>query len=76
MFSYDNFEIATNKGADQTARMGRLVCAFVVRKPLKTGFLRSRPICDVEVVALFMQAGKALVRLCICADSSDHPKSY
>ena len=25
-----------NKGADQTARMRRLVCAHVVRKPLKT----------------------------------------
>ena len=33
-----------NKGADQTARMRRLVCAFVVRKPPKTGFLASRPI--------------------------------
>ena len=33
-----------NKGADQTARMPRLVCACVVRKPLKTGFLASRPI--------------------------------
>ena len=32
---------ANNKGADQTARM---VCACVVRKPPKTGFLASRPI--------------------------------
>ena len=32
-----------NKGADQTARMRRLVCAFVVHKPPKTGFLASRP---------------------------------
>ena len=30
------------KGTDQTARM--LVCACVVRKPPKTGFLASRPI--------------------------------
>ena len=34
-----------NKEADQTARMRRLVCAFVVRTPPKTGFLASRPIC-------------------------------
>ena len=32
------------KGADQTARMRRLVCAYVVHKPPKTGFLASRPI--------------------------------
>ena len=32
------------KGADQTARMRRLVCACVVHKPPKTGFLEWRPI--------------------------------
>ena len=32
-----------NKGADQTARMRRLVCAFVVRKPPKTSFLAAGP---------------------------------
>ena len=32
------------KCADQTARMRRLVCACVVHKPPKTGFLASRPI--------------------------------
>ena len=32
------------KGADQTAQMRRLVCACVVHKPPKTGFLASRPI--------------------------------
>ena len=32
------------KGADQTARMRRLVCACVVHKPPKTGFLASRSI--------------------------------
>ena len=36
---------ANNKGADQTVRMRRLICACVVRKPTKTGFLTSRPIC-------------------------------
>ena len=43
-FGYDTFQKANNKGADQTARMRRLVCAFVVRKPPKTGFFASRPI--------------------------------
>ena len=43
-FTNDNFQKANNKGADQTARMRRLVCACVVRKPPKTGFLASRPI--------------------------------
>ena len=32
------------KGADQTARMCRLVCIFVAHKPPKTGFLMSRSI--------------------------------
>ena len=31
------------KGADQTERMQRLVCVFVVGKPPKTGFLMWRP---------------------------------
>ena len=30
-------------GADQAARMRRLVCAVAVRKPQKTDFLLSRP---------------------------------
>ena len=34
------FRKANNKGADQTARMRRLVCACVVRKPPKTVFSR------------------------------------
>ena len=43
-----------NKGADQTARMRRLVCAFVVRTTLKTGFLASRPILSrVGAAAIF-----------------------
>ena len=33
---------ANNKGADQTAQMCRLVCAFVVRKVPKTGLRASR----------------------------------
>ena len=43
-FTYDTCQKANNKGADQTAWMGRLVCPCVVRKPPKTGFLASRPI--------------------------------
>ena len=37
-----------NKGADQAVRMLRLVWAFVVRKPLKTGFLATKPIYEPE----------------------------
>ena len=36
-------QIGNNTGADQSARMRRLVCAFDVCKRLKTGFLASRP---------------------------------
>ena len=37
-YSYFTFHIANNKGADQTARVCRLVCAFVVRKQQYHGF--------------------------------------
>ena len=39
---YDTFHAANNIGADQSALMRRLVCAFVVGQPPKTGFLASR----------------------------------
>ena len=42
-FRYDTLQKANNNGADQTARMRRLVRAFVVRKPPKTGFLTLMP---------------------------------
>ena len=45
-FRYDAFRKANNKGADQTARMPRLVCTFDVCKPPKIGFLTSRSISD------------------------------
>ena len=45
---YGTSQKANNKRADQTARMRRLVCAFVVRRPRKTGFLGSRPITYVD----------------------------
>ena len=38
-----NFQKGNNKGADQTARMRRLVCACVINRSPKTGFLASRP---------------------------------
>ena len=41
---YDTVQYMNNKGADQTVRMRRLVCTFVVRKPPKIGFLVLRPI--------------------------------
>ena len=37
-FIYDTFQKANNKVADQTARMRRLVCVFVVRKPRRQIF--------------------------------------
>ena len=46
---YHSFYETNNKGADQSARMCRLVCALVARKPPKTGFLTSRPrFCVIE----------------------------
>ena len=38
------FQIANDKGADQTARMRRLICTFVVPNQEKSGFLVSMPI--------------------------------
>ena len=40
---YGAFQKAKNKCADQTARMRRLVCAFVICNPLETGFLDTKP---------------------------------
>ena len=41
---YFTFQIANNKGADQTARMRRLVCAFCCSQATKSGFITLRPI--------------------------------
>ena len=54
---YDTFQKANNKDADQTARMRRLVCACVVRKPPKTGFLASGPKLFYYCPATGMQNG-------------------
>ena len=45
-FTYGAFQKANNKGAEQTARMRRLVCDYAVRKSPKTGFLATRPNCE------------------------------
>ena len=45
-----------NKGADQTARMRRLICAFVVRKQQSQGFLH-RDHNDVEAQASWPPPG-------------------
>ena len=54
--SYFTFQIANNKGADQTARMRRVVCAFVVRKQQSDGFSCRGP-CDVEAHASWPPPG-------------------
>ena len=45
--SLDTIQEVNKKGADQTAQMRSLVCAFVVRKSQKTCFLASRPMCGL-----------------------------
>ena len=42
---YFTLQKGNNKGTDQSARMRRLVCAFVVHKPPKTGFFATRRVC-------------------------------
>ena len=56
-FKYDTFLLANYKGVDQTEQMHRLVCAFVVRKPLKTGFLTSEPSYYTPMVLVCIKAG-------------------
>ena len=46
MLTYDTLQKTNNKGADQAARMRRLIRAFAVRQPPKTGFLAKRPIFE------------------------------
>ena len=40
---YDTFQKTNNKSADQTARMRRLVCVFVIAKPRRRSFSRRGP---------------------------------
>ena len=51
-FTYETFQKANNKGADQTARISSLVFACVIRKPLKTGFLATRRKTDLGIFDL------------------------
>ena len=46
--------ITIYKGADKNARMRRLVCACVVHKPPKTGFLASRPYVAVQCIRVLL----------------------
>ena len=43
-----------NNGADQTAQMRRLICAFVVGKPTETCFLTLRPKLSLSFGSFFM----------------------
>ena len=63
---YFTFQVVNNKGADQTAWMRRLVCAFVVRKQQNQGFSRRGPY-DVEPKASWPPPGYAPVS-CICKE--------
>ena len=64
--------LSKNKGTDQTAQMHRLVCALVVRKPSKTGFLASRPIWWCYTPQ-FLSESSSISLMCVfeCAGSSD-----
>ena len=50
--TYFTFQMANNKGADQTEWMRRLICAFVVHKQQSQGFSRRGPY-DVEAQAFW-----------------------
>ena len=63
MFTYDSFQKANNKGADQTLWMRRLVCACVVPKPPKTGFLASRPILPKLLIYMCLTLTALMIRL-------------
>ena len=52
-FSHFTFQIANNRGADKTARMRRLVCAFVAGKQKSQGSSWRGPY-DVEAQASWL----------------------
>ena len=54
------FQIANNKSADQTAQMGRLVCAFVICKQQSQCFW-CQGLYDVEAQASRPPPGYAIV---------------
>ena len=55
-YGYFTFQIANNKGADQTAQMRRLVYAFVVRKQQSQRFSHQGPY-NVETQASWPPSG-------------------
>ena len=57
-YGYFTFQIGSNKGADQTARMRRLVCAFVARKQQSQSFSHRCPY-SVEAQAFWPPPGYA-----------------
>ena len=73
--TYDTFHKTNNKDADQSARMRRLVCACVGRKPPKTGFLTLRPILAIAYSAIALpdqpERYPELVLSCIVHTSSN-----
>ena len=65
-----------NKGADQTVPMCRLVCAFAVCKPPKTGFLASRPILTSMPEVMVLNEPVSIIRYkLVCAYSEDWSQS-
>ena len=47
-------EMINNKGADQSVRMRRLVCAFCCSATSKTGFLALRPINNAGLLSFYI----------------------
>ena len=58
-----------NKGADQTAQVRRLLCAFVVRKLQSQGFSRRGPY-DIEAKASWPPSKYAPASVCFQIDSN------
>ena len=63
-------QAANSKGADQTARMWRLICAFVVRTWYKQVF------CDVTHISLCWSKQKHWTTTCIKQPAISVPTSY
>ena len=55
-FTYETYQKANNKGADQSARMRRLVCVCVVRNPRRQVFSRCGPIA-ISSIAFIKNMG-------------------
>ena len=68
MLRYGTFQKANNKGADQFVRMRSMVCAFVVHKPLKAGFIASGPKlqCSAFITLCFGFIGMDIAKSELC----------